>query len=474
MLAGGIASTKEFDDNAMTDVVGTQEMEETELSRRELLRGVALTGVGAVVGTAISPAEVSAAEPTSQGATMRGVPFEPAPVVRIGIIGVGGRGSGLLANLLGCEGVVVPAVCDIDKAHADRAATRITRAGQPAPTLYTAGDKDYENLCRRDDLHFVIVATPWDWHVPMAVAAMTNGKHVGVEVPVATTLADCWKLVDTSEKTRRHCLILENCCYGYNELLALNMVRSGALGDLTHGEAAYLHDLRGVLFDQNGEGAWRRAEHVKRNGDLYPTHGLGPVARYLDIHNGDRFDVLVSLSSLEHSLTAYQQKTLGPDDVRRKETYRCGDMNNAILRTAQGRTVLLQHDVVSPRPYSRLNLISGTKGAFADYPARVYIDGESPHEWENLDRFKAKYEHPLWTRVGELAKKMGGHGGMDFLMLYRLVECLHQGIAPDLDVYDAAAWSAPGPLSEMSVAKGGAPQKFPDFTRGNWKEKRSG
>lgn len=444
------------------------------MSRRQLLRNAALTGVGTVVGTTVRGQEGLASETVPQGASMRGVPFAETKVARIGIIGVGGRGDSLLANLLGCDGVVVPAVCDLDAIRAQRASDRITKAGQPAPTLYTSGEKDFENLCRRDDLDFVIVATPWDWHVPMAVAAMTHGKHVGVEVPAATTIADCWKLVDTSEKTRRHCLILENCCYGYNELLALNMVRAGVLGELTHAEAAYIHDLRSILFDQNGEGAWRRAAHTQRDGDLYPTHGLGPVARYLDIHNGDRFDVLISLSSREHSLSTYQKEHLAADDPRRKETYRCGDMNNAILRTVQGRTVLLQHDTVSPRPYSRLNLISGTKGAFADYPARVFIDGESPsHDWEGLDRFKARFEHPLWTQVGELAKKMGGHGGMDFLMLYRLVQCLHEGTAPDLDVYDAAAWSAPGPLSELSVAQGGAPQKFPDFTRGRWKEKRT-
>lgn len=445
-----------------------------EISRRDLLRSAALTGVGAVVETAVSAGEALTADPAPQGASMRGIPFAETKVVRIGIIGVGGRGSSLLAHMLGCEGVVVAAVCDLDKTRAQRASERITKTGQPAPTLYTAGDNDFDNLCKRDDLDFILVATPWDWHVPMAVAAMTHGKHVGVEVPAATTIADCWKLVDTSEKTQRHCLILENCCYGYNELLALNMVRAGVLGDLTHAEAAYLHDLRSALFDQNGEGAWRRDPHIERNGNLYPTHGLGPVARYLDIHNGDRFDVLISLSSREQSLSTYRQKHLATDDSRRKETYRCGDMNNTILRTVHGRTVLLQHDTVSPRPYSRLNLISGTKGAFADYPARVFIDGESPnHDWEGLDRFKAEYEHPLWTKVGELAKKMGGHGGMDFLMLYRLVQCLHEGMAPDMDVYDAAAWSAPGPLSDLSVAHGGTPQKFPDFTRGQWKEKRA-
>jgi predicted dehydrogenase len=307
----------------------------------------------------------------------------------------------------------------------------------------------------------------------MAVYAMTQGKHVGLEVPAATTLADCWKLVDTSEKTRRHCMILENCCYGYNELLALNMARAGVFGELTHGEAAYIHDLRSVLFDQGGEGAWRRDAHVKRSGNLYPTHGLGPVARYMDIHEGDRFDVLVSLSSREQSLSRYRETAVNADDPRRKETYRCGDMNTSLLRTVRGRTVLLQHDTVSPRPYSRLNLISGTKGAFADYPARVYVDGESVHhDWESIDRFKAKYEHPLWTRVGELAVKMGGHGGMDFLMLYRLARCLREGTAPDMDVYDAAAWSAPGPLSDLFVARGGAPQKSPDFTRGQWQAKR--
>jgi predicted dehydrogenase len=455
------------------------------VSRRELLRKAAAgVGIAGLVGTTVGTtgevmAESSKADydavlhgPESKATTMLGVPFERIETVRTGIIGVGGRGMGVMANLLGVEGVQVKAVCDISPERAQRAAGRIEKDGQLSPTLYTKNETDYENLCRRDDLDLVLIATPWDWHVPMAVFAMKQGKHVAVEVPAAVTLADCWKLVETSEQTRRHCVMLENCCYGWNEMLVLNMVKDGVLGELTHGEAAYIHDLRALLFADSGEGTWRRKPHQTRNGNLYPTHGLGPVAWYMGIHRGDRFDSMVSMSSVERGLSAYRAGNLDKDDAKQKETYRCGDMNTSIIKTALGRTILLQHDVISPRPYSRINLISGTKGTFEDYPPRIYIDGETKgHDWETLDRFKEKYEHPLWKRVGELARKLGGHGGMDFIMGYRLVQCMQEGLPPDIDVYDTAAWSAPGPLSDSSVAKGGMPQKFPDFTRGHWEKK---
>jgi hypothetical protein len=368
----------------------------------------------------------------------------------------------------------VVALCDIVKDKLARARKVLQKLGQQKePALYDSGERAFEELSKRDDIDLVVIATPWNWHVPMAVFGMKHGKHVAVEVPAANTLDECWALVNASEQTRRHCVQLENCCYGYNEMLILNLVRDGVLGELTHGAAAYDHDLRGVLFSDNGEGLWRRTEHFKRNGNLYPTHGLGPVARYMDINRGDRFDHMVSMSSPALSLAAYRDKKLPAVDPRRKETYVCGDQNTSLIKTAKGRIITLEHNVSSPEPYDRINLIAGTKGIFRDYPPRIYVDGAGKDAFGPIDPYKAKYEHPFWTRMGEIARKLGGHGGMDFIQAYRLIQCMQQGIAPDMDVYDAAAWSAPAPLSEMSVAKGSAPMPFPDFTRGRWKQART-
>jgi hypothetical protein len=263
--------------------------------------------------------------------------------------------------------------------------------------------------------------------------------------------------------------MMENCCYGNSELTVLRMVREGVFGTLLHAEAAYLHDLREILFEDRDEGLWRRLPHTQRNANFYPTHGLGPVAQYLGIHRGDRFDYMVSMSSGEAGLTEWREAHVPKESAKWQERYVAGDMNSSLIRTAKGRTILLQHDVVNPRPYSRLNNLQGSKAIFNDYPPRLYIDGAKGGErWTALSEFKAKYEHPLWTAVGEMAKK-GGHGGMDFVMAYRLVQCLREGLAPDFDVYDAAAWSVPFALSETSMRKESAPVKFPDFTRGAWR-----
>lgn len=435
-------------------------------SRRDLLRG-------AVAGTtAAFLAQSATAAPAAEQGSVIGMAFEAHEKLRMGLVGCGGRGSGVLQEFLAVEGVQVTAVCDVVKDAALKAQAAVERAGQRPPAVYTNGDHDFENLLKRDDVDFAYLATPWDWHVPMAVAAMTSGKHTFVEVPAATTIADCWKLVDTSEKTRRHCLMLENCCYGYTELMVLNMIRDGLFGDLLHGEGAYLHDLRRLLFEDRSEGLWRRTPHTSRNGNLYPTHGLGPVANYMGINRGDRFDYLVSMSSPERGLDAWREAHIPTDSPKWKEKYICGDMNTSLIKTANGLTITLQHDVVNPHPYDRVNLIAGVKGIFRDYPPRIYFDNPDAEEYTPIDQYKDRYEHPLWKHQGDLAVKMGGHGGMDFLMVYRLMECMHKGLAPDMDVYDAAAWSAPGPLSEESVAHGSAPVKFPDFTRGRWKEKR--
>ncbi len=434
-----------------------------DVSRREFLRLGGITAVG------ISMPELYADEAKPAGASMMGVPFSSV-TPKIGIIGTGGRGTSLLENLLAAE-VKVLALCDVVREKAEHAQSLVTKAGQSSPELYTHGDHAFESLVARDDLDLVIIATPWNWHVEMAVAAMNHGRHAAVEVPAATTIEDCWKLVNTSEKTRRHCMMLENCCYGYNETLILRMIHEGLFGDLLYGEGAYIHDLREELFSGKGEGLWRRTFHTQLNGNLYPTHGLGPVANYMGIQRGDRFDYIVSVSTPQHGLELYRKAHVAAGDPRWAEQYVCGDMNTSIIKTANGLSLTLKHDTSNPNPYNRINLIAGTKGLFADYPPRIYFDGQTGgEEWGSIDAWK-EHQHPLWKQEGEIAKKLGGHGGMDFIMLYRLVQCMREGLPPDMDVYDAATWSAPGPLSQLSVATGSAPVKFPDFTRGSWQKR---
>ncbi|MDX2182536.1 MAG: Gfo/Idh/MocA family oxidoreductase [Gemmatimonadaceae bacterium] len=447
------------------------------MSRRNFLAGAAAVGVGALG----LPAHVLAEDlalarspetppPASGGTFMRGVPFAQHDVVRVAIVGTGLRGRGILRELLAIDGVRVTAIADLVPDKAARANKMITDAGQPAPAVFAGTETGFEQLVQRDDIDLVYTATPWEWHVPVCLAAMRNGKHAATECNAGMTLRDLWALVDTSEATGKHCLQLENCCYGQSEMLVNRLVHAGVLGEVLHCEAAYLHDLREILFETRDEGLWRRAWHTKFNGNLYPTHGLGPVSWYLDIHNGDRFDYLVSMSSPEAGLTAHRAATIkDQNDPRWAERYVTGDLNSSLIKTAKGRTILLQHNVSSPRPYSRLNNVQGTKGVFEDYPPRIYVDGQAGGErFGSLDPWKAEYDHPLWKNVGELARKTGGHGGMDFIMCWRLVQCFREGLAPDFDVYDAAAWSAPFALSAMSVSRQSAPVKFPDFTRGRW------
>lgn len=449
-------------------------------TRRDMLKSVTMAGAGLAVarpvqatGTATGSAAARQDTPARKAgqASMMGARFERRPTVRLGVIGVGARGGGMLNNWLAIDEVEIAAVCDVVPDKAREARRRIEKKGFEAPALYTKGERDFERMCTRDDLDVVYIATPWDWHVPMAVAAMKNGIHAVLEVPAAETLEECWTLVDTSEQTRRHCIMLENCCYGRSELLVLNMVKAGVFGDLLHGGAGYVHDLRALLFRDESEGLWRRAEHIGRDGNLYPTHGLGPVANYMDINRGDRFQTLVSMSSPSLGLQAYREAHVPKDSPKWKERYACGDRNISLLKTAKGRLVRLEHDVSSPHPYDRINLIAGTKGIFTDYPPRFYFDGQEPEEFRPIEDY-TKYEHDLWKRVGELARKLGGHGGMDFIACYRMMECMQQGLAPDMDVYDAATWSAPTALSEASVAEGSAPVAFPDFTRGQWEQPR--
>ena len=450
------------------------------LSRREMLKNAALGGLGlgllgtnAVAGENETSIETLITGAPPVGKTMVGVPFEKHATVRIGIIGTGLRGRSTLGEFLNIPGVRVTALCDVVQEKADRAKAMVEKAGQPSPAVYVKGDRGFEELVKRDDIDYVYIATPWEWHVPNGLAAMNAGKHCGMEVPAGYTLADIWKLVDTSERTRRHCMMLENCCYDYDELLVLNIVQAGLLGEIVHGEGAYNHDLREILFEKRDEGLWRRHHHTLRNSNLYPTHGLGPVANYMNINRGDKFDYLVAMNSNSAGLEEYRRHKLPADDPRQKEVYKCGDYSTSLIKTNAGKTVMLQHNVSTPRPYDRINLVQGTKGIFRDYPSRIYIEKDKgDHRWQTIDAYKKDHEHDLWRVVGEQARKLGGHGGMDYLMCWRLVQCLREGIVPDMDVYDAAAWSVPGPLSEMSVARGSMPIRFPDFTRGKWRQAR--
>ena len=439
------------------------------LSRRDLIKQAAVAGA-AVAWQPPDPA--TSRVPVA--ASMMGVPFARHATVRVAIVGTGLRGSSVLGELLAIDGVQITALCDIVPAKAERAAKRVTSTGQPMPALYTAGDRDFEKLVTRDDIDIVYTATPWPWHTPVCLAALQAGKHAATEVPAATSLEECWALVDGSEKARKHCMLMENCCYDFNETLVNTMIKKGLFGEILYAEAAYIHDLRSLLFEDRDEGLWRRFPHTNRQGNFYPTHGLGPVAWYLDIHGGDRFDYLVSMSTQERGLSLWREAHVPKDSPKWRETYIEGDINSSLVKTFRGKTILLQHAVTTPTPYDRLNSVRGTKGVFKDYPARIYLEGQAGgEEYQPIDSFKADHTHPLWTRIGEIARQKGGHGGMDYIMAYRLIECMREGLPPDFDVYDAAAWSAPWPLSETSVRNGGVPVKFPDFTRGGWQTVRS-
>ncbi len=444
------------------------------LTRRDLLKAAGVAG--AAYALTHAPDVAAAGMPPVPGAdSMMGVPFDRHETVRVAIVGTGLRGSSVLGELLAIDGVTITALCDIVPEKAERAAARVRAAGKGDPALFTSGDHAFEKLVERDDIDIVYTATPWEWHVPVCLAALRAGKHAATEVPAASTIDECWELVRASEKARRHCLMMENCCYDFNEMLVDNMVKQGRFGEMLYAEAAYIHDLRSILFEDRDEGLWRRAPHTRRDGNFYPTHGLGPVAWYLDIHKGDRFDYLVSMSTPERGLTEWREAHVPRDSPKWRERYVAGDINTSLIKTVRGRTITLQHNVTLPTPYDRLNSVRGTKGVFKDYPGRFYFDGqEGGHKFRPVADFKADYTHPLWQRVGEIARAKGGHGGMDYIMAFRLVECMRDGTPPDFDVYDAAAWSAPWPLSEASLKRRSAPMTFPDFTRGGWQRPRTG
>ncbi|MDR2980951.1 MAG: Gfo/Idh/MocA family oxidoreductase [Puniceicoccales bacterium] len=464
-----------------------------ENSRRNFLKATALAGLGLGLSGITSPSlygargdlhssvrDISLTRPRPSGQRpVYNLTTKPIDRVRVAFIGMGGRGNTLLNDVLNTGFCDVTAVCDLVKSRAEKAATKIQNKFGKTPKVYGGSENAWEKLTEQDDIDVVYIVTPWEWHATMCVKAMDNGKHAFVEVSAVVTIDECWDIVNASERNQKHCVLLENCCYGPSELFVLNMARNGVFGELTHAECAYIHDLRGVLFHLGSEGDWRREYHKKLDGNLYPTHGLGPVCQYMDIGRGDQLKYLVSVSSLESGLTKTLKERKPNNGKHTGEKYICGDMNTSIIKTEKGRTIMIQHDVISPRPYSRINALSGTGATFFDYPARLALDkpgdyglsAKSSHSWLNDSDLKAmreKFQHPLWKQLQERAKH-SGHGGMDFVTSYRLLDCIRQGITPDITVYDAALWSSIIELSVKSVASGSTPIAVPDFTRGDWK-----
>jgi predicted dehydrogenase len=462
-------------------------------SRRGFLK--IMGGLGAGLFTGFRPGgKIFAAQPNQMESAMRprpagakymgGFSAPKIETVRCAFIGVGSRGSGHARQLAEIEGTEIVAISDLYEDLAKRSEERCKESGKGTRhqdiALYYGSEDGWKKMLQEVKPDAVFIATPWPLHTPMGVMAMQQNAHAFIEVPIGQTIENMWQLVDTSEQTQKHCMMMENVNYGREELMYLNMVRQGVIGELLHGEAAYIHELRNQMRSvDRGTGSWRTYMYANKNGNLYPTHGLGPVAQYMNIgRTEDTFSRMVSFSTPAIGRKEYTMKNYPPPHQWSKLVWKGGDMNTSIIKTNVGRTILVEWDETNPRPYDRLNLIMGTKGTLAGFPTRIALEGgvegvtESQHEWAYEDKLGAiyeKYDHPLYKRLGEVAVRMGGHGGMDFIMRYRIIECLREGLPLDQNVYEGCLWSAVSPLSEASVAQGGAPQEFPDFTRGEWK-----
>ncbi|MEK6547071.1 MAG: Gfo/Idh/MocA family oxidoreductase [Bacteroidota bacterium] len=405
--------------------------------------------------------------------------------VRLGFIGVGLRGRNHLEMALYREDVEIVAICDIDPAAILIAQKMLTDKGRKPAVAYQQGDHDFENLAKRADIDGVVIATPWEWHVPMALEVMKQGKYAGLEVSATVTLQESWDLVNMFEKTGSHCMILENVCYRRDVLATLNMVRQGMFGSLSHVQCGYQHDLRevkfndgkqayggGVEFGSKGfsEAKWRTQHSIDRNGDLYPTHGLGPVAEMLNINRGNQFAYLTSMASPAMGLHDYIEGKGGKDHPNTKVNFKCGDIVQTMIKCQNGETILITHDTNLPRPYSLGFRVQGTKGLWMEDNKSIYLEGVSAkaHRWEDFKPYQEQYDHPLW-KTHAVDAENAGHGGIDYFVLRAFIESVKAKVAPPMDVYDAAAWSAISPLSEESIAKGSSPIQIPDFTRGKWK-----
>ena len=425
-----------------------------------------------MVGAASVVAPLSAKLPERKHPHVGGLACKPLETVKVGVIGLGMRGPGAVYRLSAIPGVRVVALCDLFENRVQGPTKWLTDRGFAAPKGYYGSTEAWKKLVEDPEVNLVYVTSSWQMHVPMVKYALTCGKHVACEVPMVFTVQESWEIVELAEKQRCHCMLLENCCYGESELLALNMVRNGVLGTLVHGEGAYIHDLRGLQFANHSyENYWRLKWNAQHTGNPYPTHGLGPICQYMDIGRGDQMRVLTCMNSGGFGFQEYVKankdrleklKASLPEEKRYGMTNQQaltgpwvqGDMSTAIIKTVKGRTIMVQHDTTSPRPYSRINLISGTKGILKDYPLQVALEPNA-HGWlggAQMNELRAKYRHPLWRESGEIAKKMGGHGGMDFLMDLRLCYCLQNGLPLDINVYESCQWSVLARLHPRRMA----------------------
>jgi predicted dehydrogenase len=452
-------------------------------TRREFLTRTGLAGTSlAAAGLLGAPslAAQSAGRPAGASAGARRQAFNmcgySAPKlerIRVGIVGIGSRGAGAVGRLKFVEGLEIKALCDVRPERVAEGVRRLEKS-EHKPVAISGKPESWKELCARDDLDVIYNCTPWHLHAPISVFAMEHGKHAFSEIPAAVTMEECWQLVETSERTKKHMMMLENCCYDFFELLTLNMAQQGYFGEIVHGEGAYLHDLVALNFNKNGyRDMWRLKQNAARNGNLYPMHGLGPIAQIMNINRGDRFDYLVSMQSADFTMRARADELAKQDPFFEPfagKNYR-GNMNTTTVRTERGRTIVVQHDISSPRPYSRLHTVVGTKATAQKYPEPARIS-DAKHKWlpeAELKKLEEKYTFDLVRKMGETAKKVGGHGGMDFLMDWRWASLLRAGLPLDMDVYDAAAWTAVGLLSEQSVANRSASVDVPDFTGGAYR-----
>ena len=440
------------------------------MDRRQFLKNSLKVGIG--ITTGISLVNSSKAD---QLHVLTNTKKKPLDIVRIGLIGVGGMGTNHLKIFYSLDRCEVVAVSDIIESRVRRAQLLAKKAKIKEPDGYFSSPYDFKLICERNDIDLIFVATPWKWHVPMALYGMQCEKHVAVEVPAAMYIEDCWKLIETSESTGQYCIMMENCNYDYFEMTILNMIKQGLFGELLHAECGYLHDLRYSKFNINGEGKWRRKWSRERNGDLYPTHGLGPIAQFMDINRGNYFDYLVSVGTKSRGLHLYALEHFGIDSSEAKEKFKLSDIVTTIIKTKREETIVLTHNTNNPRPYSRNVLVQGTKGITRKYPVpKIYIEGKSLlHQWESFQKYESEYMHPLWKNLrhnGKAVKPI--HGGMDYLEDYRLINALLSGSEPDMDVYDAAVLSSVIHLSQQSLQNSSNPVPFPDFTKGGWKVKR--
>ncbi|PRZ24190.1 Gfo/Idh/MocA family protein [Flavobacterium granuli] len=403
----------------------------------------------------------------------------PLPTVRVAFIGLGMRGPGHLESVINIPGVEVVAVCDMLEKNTKSANERLVKAGFPKALEFFGDENAWRKVTALPNVDLVYISTDWKTHAKMGVQAMKDGKHVAIEVPAAMTMEEIWDLINTSEKTRKHCMQLENCVYDFFELTTLNMAQQGVFGDILHAEGAYIHNLEPFWGDYWNN--WRLDYNVKHRGDIYATHGMGPACQALNIHRGDKMNYLVSMDTKAVSIPAFIKEKTGKE----LKDFKNGDHTMTMIKTEKGKTIQIQHDVASPRPYSRMYQLTGTKGFANKYPSEGYaLDSKeisadlkpnhenfSAHSFVPADVKKAlmeKYKHPIAVGLEEKAKKVGGHGGMDFILNYRLIYCLQNGLPLDMDVYDLAEWSCLAPLTELSLEKGSVPVEIPDFTRGGW------